>query len=181
MNSSLGNAEYIYINYYNRLKYFFQKSGISPETAEELSQDTIVKVYSNHDKYQETLGKESSWIYAIARNEMINYFRKTKKEELYIDNQANELIFNSYSKVLLEEDKDETLNALRTAIKELKEPEKSIILLHCIQGKTIAETAKYTGISQRTISRRLVSALILLKDDLKSKGINKEILAGLTE
>jgi RNA polymerase sigma-70 factor (ECF subfamily) len=181
MSSNLGNAEYIYLNYYNRLKYFFQKSGLSPETAEELSQDTIVKVYSNHDKYHEDKGEEHTWIYAIARNELIDYYRKSHKEKILLDHQLSERAFNPNSKGLNEEDKEETLDALRTAIDMLKEPEKSIVLLHCIHGKTIAETSKYTGIAQRTISRRLVSALILLKEDLKSKGINNNSLAGLTE
>ncbi|TGL82096.1 RNA polymerase sigma factor [Leptospira yasudae] len=179
MSIKLDNVEYLYKSYYNKLKFFFLKSGITNETAEELCQETFMKVYNHRERFDSSKGSESTWVYSIARNELIDYFRKSRKEKNLVDFSSWENLVSSYetSAYKLEEEKV-LLEKLSKSIHLLKEPEKSIVILHCIHGKSIAETSSHTGIAQRTISRRLVSALKLLREELQTSGIDESWLQG---
>ncbi|MBM9499082.1 sigma-70 family RNA polymerase sigma factor [Leptospira sp. 201903071] len=182
MSVSLDNVEYLYKSYYNKLKFFFLKSGVTTETAEELCQETFIKVYNHREKFDPTKGSENTWVYAIARNELTDYFRKNNKEKNSVEFSSWETLISSYeSSAYKREEERILLEKLTQSIHMLKEPEKSIVVLHCIHGKSIAETSFQTGIAQRTVSRRLVSALTLLKEELRSLGIDKTWLEGVQE
>ncbi|WP_156781768.1 RNA polymerase sigma factor [Leptospira tipperaryensis] len=179
MSESLNNVEYLYKSYYNKLKFFFLKSGITTETAEELCQETFIKVYNNREKFDPNKGSENTWVYAIARNELTDLFRRNNKEKNIIEYSSWENLVSSYDSSTYKREEERILmEKLTKSIHLLKEPEKSIVILHCIHGKSIAETSLQTGIAQRTVSRRLVSALSLLKEELKSLGIDKSWLEG---
>lgn len=64
-------------------RLFIQKSAGSADDADDLLQETFIKVYLNIDRYDEsyTFGQ---WVYTIARNTFIDYVRK-RQEELPID------------------------------------------------------------------------------------------------
>ncbi|XDD51089.1 RNA polymerase sigma factor [Leptospira sp. WS92.C1] len=180
MTLNLNNVEYLYKSYYNKLKFFFLKSGITMDVAEELCQETFIKVYNNRDKYDSVKGSENSWVYAIARNELTDFFRKNAKNVNSIEIGSWDTLTSSYdASITRQEEERILLEKLNKSIHLLKEPEKSIVVLHCIRGKSIAETSLQTGIAQRTISRRLVSALTLLREELKSLGVDKTWLEGV--
>ncbi|EKR08968.1 sigma-70, region 4 [Leptospira interrogans serovar Icterohaemorrhagiae str. Verdun HP] len=60
--------------------------------------------------------------------------------------------------------------AIKDTIESLPEPEKSIILYKELKKKTLKETAQVLGISERTVSRRLISAISLLRTKLEQQG-----------
>ncbi|TGL92783.1 RNA polymerase sigma factor [Leptospira barantonii] len=182
MSVTLDNVEYLYRSYYDKLKFFFLKSGITTETAEELCQETFIKVYNHREKFDATKGSESTWIYSIARNELIDFYRRSQKDKNVVEFSSWENLVSSFesSTYKLEEQKI-LMEKLKKSISILKEPERSIVILHCIHGKSIAETSERTGVAQRTVSRRLVSALTLLREELKSSGIDKTWLEGVKE
>ncbi|MDV6237287.1 sigma-70 family RNA polymerase sigma factor [Leptospira ellisii] len=181
MSDTLDNVERLYKSYYDKLKFFFLKSGITNESAEELCQETFIKIYNNHKKYDPAKGSENTWVYAIAKNELIDFYRRNKNEKAVTDWEKWEnLTFSSGSSQNNAEEKL-LMEKLNKSIHQLKEPEKSIVVLHCIHGKSIAETSERTGIAQRTVSRRLVSAFKLLKEELRISGIDKSWLQGAQE
>ncbi|TGK34452.1 sigma-70 family RNA polymerase sigma factor [Leptospira gomenensis] len=181
MSDTLEEVERLYKSYYNKLKFFFLKSGLTNESAEELCQETFIKIYKHHQKYDPNKGSENTWVYAIAKNELIDFYRRNKNEKTIIDWEKWEnLTFSSGSSQNDAEEKM-LMEQLNKSIHQLKEPEKSIVVLHCIHGKSIAETSEQTGIAQRTVSRRLVSAFKLLKDELKMSGIDGSWLQGVQE
>ncbi len=65
------------------LAYISRSTGGDPELSEDILQETFLKVYKNLNGFDSTL-KFSSWVYRIAHNEIINYYRKNKKERLNI-------------------------------------------------------------------------------------------------
>ncbi len=72
-------------------------------------------------------------------------------------------IQNIESKIVEEE--------LREIISSLPEPEKSIILLKEINNYTLEKTSQALNISSRTVSRRLLKALDLLREELERRKV----------
>lgn len=64
-------------------KLYLQRTGGNADDADDLLQETFIKVFLNLDKYDAsfTFGQ---WIYTIARNTFIDYIRK-RREDLSID------------------------------------------------------------------------------------------------
>lgn len=82
--------DYCYLHYQNLVYYEIYKIVKSRETAEEVMQDTFLKMYQNINTFD---GKcFTAWLVKIAKNTAINEFNKNKKEqsitfeeELYVD------------------------------------------------------------------------------------------------
>lgn len=72
-------------------------------------------------------------------------------------------IQNIESKIVEEE--------LREIISSLPEPEKSIILLKEINNYTLEKTSQALNISSRTVSRKLLKALDLLREELERRKV----------
>src|SRR3989339_1208323 len=60
-------------------RYIRRISGVSAESVEDIVQDVFMKVYINLNSYDSDKSF-SSWIYRIAHNETINFWRKNKKK-----------------------------------------------------------------------------------------------------
>ena len=60
-------------------RLFIQKSAGSADDADDLLQETFIKVYLNIDRYDEsyTFGQ---WVYTIARNTFIDFTRKSRSD-----------------------------------------------------------------------------------------------------
>lgn len=75
----------IFSKYYKQIYYFLYKMVYSTEVAEDIAQDTFIKVFKNLRGVDEKI-KLSSWIYKIAHNTCIDYLRKNKVSFELIDN-----------------------------------------------------------------------------------------------
>jgi RNA polymerase sigma-70 factor, ECF subfamily len=75
----------IFEKYYKPIYYFIYKMANNSEAAEDITQDTFVKVYKNLEKVEDNI-KLSPWIYKIAYNTFIDYTRKNKISYELIDN-----------------------------------------------------------------------------------------------
>jgi RNA polymerase sigma-70 factor (ECF subfamily) len=66
------------------LQLYIQRTGGNRDDADDLIQETFLKVYLNLEKYNPTY-TFGQWIFTIARNTFIDFIRK-KQENLSIDN-----------------------------------------------------------------------------------------------
>lgn len=72
-------------SYFSPLIYrFFMARVLSRDLAEDLTQDIFVKVVGKIDLFDENAGNFSAWIWQIARNSLIDYYRD-KKETSFSD------------------------------------------------------------------------------------------------
>ena len=63
------------------LKAFLIKSGgVTPENAEELVQETMIKVWRKAPSYSSSQASASTWIYTIALNTRIDWLRKQNRQ-----------------------------------------------------------------------------------------------------
>lgn len=70
----------IYERYGSTFKHYFRRHGLTAEAAEDLLQETFVKVLRQIDSYQGT-GNFEAWLWAVARNTLMSELRSRKPEE----------------------------------------------------------------------------------------------------
>lgn len=87
-----GNREFneIYEKYKNLvLKAAYMYSGDNYDAAEDITQDTFLKLYKDFDKLKN--GNIYAWLYTTAKNAAINYRVKSGREVLDLDNEESHI------------------------------------------------------------------------------------------
>ena len=135
------------------LRYIRRLSNINLETAEDILQETFIKVYKNLNAYDTSL-KFSSWIYRIAHNEVINYFRKNKINGSMVSLDEENGLIN----ILTSSDKTEKIavdselkTKLNMVLNELDEKYKEVLLLKYLEEKDYQEISDILQIPTNTV------------------------------
>ncbi len=122
--------------------------------AEDIAQETFLKYFAQNTKIKR--GEDMAYLYTIAKNLCIDYFRKKQAEELPENYPSEEFSENSDTKI-----------AVRAALEKLDERHKEIILLRYLGGASVNEAAKAMGISRFAAYRLERAALAEMKYYLK--------------
>lgn len=134
-----------------------------PDDKEDLSQEIVYNLWKAFANYTADY-KFSTWLYRVALNVAISYYRKEKRSLQYTPYDENLIIFDDdgYNKTL-----DGKLLLLQQFILELKEIDKSIMLLY-LDDKSYREIAEITGISETNVATKINR----IKTNLKAKFSN---------
>ncbi|NGP89924.1 RNA polymerase sigma factor [Fodinibius halophilus] len=116
----------------------------------DLIQEIIVQLWLSFDKYDDDY-KLSTWIYRIALNVSISYYRKEKRRRVISQPLPDELLH--IDTVEKEVSKQPEVEKLQRLIKELKELDRAIIMLS-LDGYDQQEIADIMGISVTNVSTR---------------------------
>jgi RNA polymerase sigma-70 factor (ECF subfamily) len=130
---------------------------------EDLSQEIVYNLWKAFANYTPD-HKFSTWLYRVALNVAISYYRKEKRSLQYTPYDENLIIFSEegYNKEL-----EGNLLLLQQFIFELKEIDKSIMLLY-LDDKSYHEIAEITGISETNVATKINR----IKTNLKAKFSN---------
>jgi RNA polymerase sigma-70 factor (ECF subfamily) len=99
------------------LAYILRITNVSQDEAEDILQDTFIKIYENLNDFDKEL-KFSSWVYRIAHNQVISNYRKTKSRPQSIPLDINEEILKNLASGL-DVKKDVDAIFLRENIKKI--------------------------------------------------------------
>jgi len=172
-NEDKGAYVEIVMRYKDRLVNFLYRFTGNRETAEDISQETFLKLYKNKDKYSE-IAKFSTWLYTIALNEARSNFRKEKKHSAVSINDYYEDSHNDYQIRSDDYNPEEDANAetesfyIQKAISSLNEIHREIIVLRDIEELDYEEIAKTLDIPLGTVRSRINRARESLKVSLDS-------------
>lgn len=154
-----------YQNYGDALFGIILRIVKSQEIAEEVLQDTFVKVWSNANKFDENKGRLFTWFANIARNTAIDMVRSAKyKQGLKTDTIEN-LVDTNITPNTNIEIKD---SGLEKVINSLDEKYRLIIEKLYFEGYSHSELSKETGIPLGTVKSRLRLAIKELRHKLDS-------------
>lgn len=143
---------------YEKIYTFCYFKVYNVQVAEDITQETFSK-YFETTQYLEK-GKKLAFLYTIARNCCIDYFRKTK----YTEN------LDDFSELPDKKSEDTlTVIAVRTAVSKLSDEEQEIVLLRYINELGKGEIAEYLGISRFSLYRKLTAIERALKQDLRKE------------
>ena len=130
----------------------------SEEVAQDLVQDTFVKVWKNGHRYDATKGTLFTWLINIGRNTAINAIQsKSYRNSLKNQNVENLANSNSHPSVIHELNVNQI--GLKGLINELDEKYSVLIDLIYFKGYTQREAEKHLGIPLGTIKSRVRIAL----------------------
>lgn len=149
--------------------YFLFKTNFDKELSEDLMEEVFEKVIENINSLKDD-GNLKVWIYKIAHNKLVDYFRK-KKELLIFDDEDE----NIDSKIINEResknedintliDKKISLNIIKKSIQELSEKDRYIITLKFIDDLDYEELETILNKNKIAIRTSISRALKKLKD-----------------
>ena len=129
----------IYEDYHLKVLRYIQSKVNDYHLAEDLCSDVFVKVYEKLDTFDESKASISTWIFTITRNLLIDYYR-TRKITVEIPDSL------TYEQDISDVD-PESLETLASALKELNDRDRKLIIMHYYEGKTLKEIAQTLDIS----------------------------------
>jgi RNA polymerase sigma-70 factor (ECF subfamily) len=140
----------------------------SREVTEEIIQDIFISIWRKREKLP-ALSSFKGYLYHIARNRTISYFRsiKTRYKIVELDESApcdgqaeadHQLLFNQYYQMALD------------AVETLPEQKKKVFRLSLEEGLTLDEMAQRLGISKSTVKQHLYGASAAVRSYLKKYG-----------
>jgi len=120
------------------LRYISYFTGLSHDSAEDVLQETFLKVFRNLNGFNQSLSF-SSWIYRIAHNEAINYLKKNSSKDVLSlegdDDEAASLIdiLQSDDDVVKTVDKHQMAEKVRQVLKLLRDEYREILVLKYLE------------------------------------------------
>ncbi len=126
--------------YENKLRrYIIRISGFGSETADEVLQDTFLKVWKNMYEFSESMSF-SSWIYRIAHNETISTFRKLRSrgEQQKVE-LSEDLYILSDTDFLKDLDQEFSSQNIKKILQSLPKEYREILILYYFEEKKYEE------------------------------------------
>ena len=149
------------LRYQQPLLNFFMRMGVISD-AEDMVQDTFIKLYQSRKRYKPTAGFKT-FLFTVARRVSIDRHRKKERRPETNYDEALETP-NDFSR------KPDGLAADRLdaeeALQKLPDSMRSVVILSVMEGMTMKETGKALGIPEGTVKSRLFHALRRLKEEM---------------
>jgi RNA polymerase sigma-70 factor (ECF subfamily) len=133
--------------------------------AEDLTQNIFLKAWNYLPNYKQKKDPFSSWLYAIARNTIIDFWRK--KKDWSISELGENTIKEEKKSIddLIDEERD--LGIIKKLMELLSEDQQEVIVLKFIDGLSGKEISKIINKKEDAVRQLQSRALKTLKEHLK--------------
>lgn len=158
---------YLYDNYHKALFGVINSIVNSQEEAEDVLQNTFVKIWNNFASYEEAKGRLYTWMLNIARNMAIDSTR-SKHEKIKTKIQSTSDTVYQKNNLVADDTSHESIG-LKTILNDLKEEQKIIIDLAYFEGYTQEEISKKLNIPLGTVKTKVRQAILTLRDLTKKE------------
>ncbi len=166
--SSLEHFSELYDQYHRQVRSVLYRMG-AKEDIDDLVQEVFLKAWQAFPTFKGQ-SRFSTWIYRIAMNTAIDRFRKIKYRggpaEL-LDEEKISAHENTGNKVEDLENQQLILDGLD----QLNEEQRSVLVLHLMEGKRMKEVAKILKLPLGTVKSRLYYAKQTMQDYLVNRGV----------
>ena len=155
--------------YKDRLLNFVLRYFNNVEQAEDVVQDTLIKLYT-HASYYKNIAKFSTWIFTIAKNNALTELRKNKRKKtdsLWTDD-GQVIDINSKEESLDSKVQNEiAIDQLNKFLDEIPENFRMAVVLRDFQELSYEEISKILEIPIGTIKSRINRGRIQLAEKMK--------------
>lgn len=137
------------------------------EDAEDILQDVFYQAVVNMNVF-EPIDNMIGWLYKVAKNRIIDWYRRKKPIELSNsdDQSLDQLIGDSRIEFSDSYTRDLVYEAILEAIEALPENQRTVFILHAIEGLKFNEIAAIEGVSINTLLARKRYAVATLRKRL---------------
>ncbi len=143
--------------------------------AEDLAQETFIKAYKKLDTLEEP-EKVKSWLYTIARNVTIDFFRKQKNKAIPLDN----VIMENYARATAVDYRADVMHhevssEIQKCLASLSSEDRMIVKLLYYEGFSYKEISDLLHINQNTLKSRLHRARKVLLAAVQANDLLREV------
>ena len=140
-----------------KIKSFAMRNGVGPELAEEVVQETFIRVWRKAEQFDPKKASASTWLYTIARNQRIDLLRKRHRPEPDYEDpafipepepQPTEIIVRS-----------QEASRLKECIGALSPEQQEVLKLSFMEELPHVEVAEKLGIPLGTVKSRIRLAM----------------------
>lgn len=161
-----------------RLLRFIRSRVNSDEDAEDILQDVFYQLSSNHGLV-ETIENMAAWLFRVARNKIIDAYRKRKPESIdtnavFDEDDSPGYFFQLANMADSENDtpesryeRDMVWQQLYEALDALPAEQREVFILHELENKSFTEIAEITGAPLNTLLSRKRYAVLQLRERMK--------------
>ena len=127
---------------------------------EDLMQEMVYQLWRSGQRFDETQ-KFSTWMYRIALNVAISFYRKANRSGVIVTLDAEAHFADEPANEVLEE----RIEVLQRFVRELNELDKALMILY-LEERPYKEIAEILGISETNVATKLSRIKGRLKQDL---------------
>lgn len=160
----------------SRLRNFIRRRVPDPSDAEDVLQE-VFRELVEANRMLMPVSHVTAWLYQVARNRIVDLFRKKKPEsfsEAAVAGEDGELL--RIEELLPSPDdgpealyaRGVLLDELESAVDELPAEQRDVFIAHEIEGRSFKELAAETGVSVNTLISRKHYAVLRLRERLQS-------------
>jgi RNA polymerase sigma factor (sigma-70 family) len=160
----------------SRLRNFIRRRVPDPRDAEDILQDVFYELVEAN-RLLMPIDHVTGWLFRVARNRIIDLFRKKKPQsfsDAAIADENDELL--QLEELLPSPDagpealyaRNLLLDELELALDELPEEQREVFIAHELEGRSFKEMAAETGVSVNTLLARKHYAVLQLRERLQS-------------
>ena len=159
----------------SRLLNFIRRRVPEPGDAEDILQDVFYEL-AEANRLLMPIDHVTGWLFRVARNRIIDLFRKRKTERLKDPAASEEDERLRVEDLLPSPDagpealyaRSVLLEALELAVDELPEEQREVFVAHELRGRSFKEMAAETGVNVNTLLSRKRYAVLHLRERLRS-------------
>jgi RNA polymerase sigma-70 factor, ECF subfamily len=157
-----------FVTYYNGIKdklftYLMVRLQFDRKLSEDLMMDVVVKAYEHFNKFDEAKGSFKTWIFTLAHNHLVNYWRDQKKS-VSLEDLEEEGIHPAVTESAHQAGRQSDRRNITHILSMMKESEREIISMRYFQELDYDEIASITGRKEGAIRTSLSRALDRFSD-----------------
>ena len=162
--------EAIHAAHGRRVMAYLRRSGFRQHDAEDLCQETFVRVFRHLHSFDPARGSLGGWISAIAHNVVRKHWRRSGAATGQFDPELAEQTLSEGDPVDTVEQAD-TNRAVDDCVSQLPPELGRLVSLRYVEARTTRGMAEVMGIPEATVRLRLDKAKDLIRRCLEGKGI----------
>tara|TARA_B100000676_G_scaffold217935_1_gene214734 strand:- start:543 stop:1076 length:534 start_codon:yes stop_codon:yes gene_type:complete len=135
-----------------KIKSYYLQNGLTNDTAEELTQEVMSIMWSKSDKYDPSKSAVSTWVFTIARNKKVDFYRKNSRFD-YNEEDIREFIYEENQNNKINE--SEINDQIKIINQELDSGQQKLIKMNFFENKSHKKIAEELEIPLGTVKSRI--------------------------
>jgi RNA polymerase sigma factor (sigma-70 family) len=155
-----------------RLRNFIRQRVADPGDAEDILQDVLYELVEAY-RLPEPIEQVGAWLFRVARNRIIDLFRKNRPEPISTDEDDDgatlqDLLPSPHAGPEAAYARSLMLEELEAAIEALPAEQRSVFIDHELEGRSFKEISSASGVSVNTLLSRKRYAVLQLRARLQA-------------
>ena len=147
-----------------RIRAFMTRKCSDTALAEEITQETMVKVWRKAEQFDPEKASVSTWIFTIARNVRIDMLRKIHRPEPDMNDPS--MVLDAEIAIDKKMSHDEEAQRLKAAFDLLPDDQKAVLRMSFFEEKAHGQIADDLGLPLGTVKSRIRLAFTRLRKEL---------------